>query len=245
VGGSFDTLLALTANVEDEGSTLIVGQVVLGSGGAESPGAELRLLVDGEEQRAAETRSVAGDGGRPTLVIACACEGAQPGEHEVELQARATGGSADIEARSLIALGGVQYENGAPPGGGPLPPAIIGSALEAGGLLVTGTPSSLVEARLLDGAEVPERLVLLAQVSAKEPGVAPQGIVLTAAVNGTEAERVTIASGAAEKLDVFVAEGVEASEAVRLLGRVLGGGNAPLDLRALVVCPCSVESAGG
>jgi hypothetical protein len=245
--GGFENILALTVEASGEGQTLIAGQVELdraGPGGAAAADAEIRIAIDGEEERAAEARSVAGEGGGEALVIACGCN-LDPGEHEVELQGQAVRGSVPVSARSLVALDGVEYSQdpAAAGTGGPLPPAINGTVLETDSALVTGAPSSLAELRTA-GASTGDRLLIIAQVGSTRPAVEPTGIGLRAGVDGEEARRVATVPATNTKIDAFQLD-AEASPgaSVELLGRLIGGGSTELNLRSMITCPCGFESA--
>jgi hypothetical protein len=245
--GAFENILALTVDASGEDRTLIAGQVELGRtgpGGAAAADAEIRIAIDGEEERAAEARSVAGEGGGEALVIACGCE-LDPGEHEVELQGRAVRGSVPVSARSLVALDGVEYSQD-PEGagtGGPLPPAINGTVLETDSVLVTGVPSSLAELRTA-GASSGEQLLIIAQVGSTRPAIDPTGVGLQAGVDGQEAERVATVPAASTKIDAFQLDAAASPGAgVELLGRLIGGGSTELDLRSMITCPCGLAAA--
>jgi hypothetical protein len=244
--GGFENVLALTVDAGGEGRTLIVGQVEVdrpGPGGASAGDAEIRIAVDGEEERAAEARSVVGSGGGEALVIACACELAA-GEHEVELQGRAVSGSVPVSARSLVALDGVSYSQDPETSGtgGPLPPAISGTVLETDSVLVTGAPSALAELRTAGGV-TGDQLLIIAQVGSTRPTVDPSGVGLQAGVNGEEAARVATVPAASTKTEAFQFDAAASPGAtVELFGRLVGGGSTELNLRSMVTCPCGVES---
>jgi hypothetical protein len=235
----FDPLLALTVQASGEGRTLISGEVNLSRPGGSGAGApELQLAVDGERERSAETRLIGDD----RLVIACGCD-LEPGEHEVELQGRSVGGVSPVAARALVALDGVEYETEEPTGGGPLPPAINGSALETEPALVSEAPATLAEVDLASGATGSEKLLVIAEVGSTRASVNPRGIALETLVGSEEATRIATVNAASSEIEAFTLEAAPApGETVQLVGNVVGAGSTELDLRYLVTCPCGLET---
>lgn len=230
----FTNLLALTVEASGEGRTLIAGQLKL-----KRPDdlAEVRILVDGEEERSAEAREV--DDG--ALVIACGCE-LDPGEHEVELQGQATSGTAPIAARSLVALDGIEYASEPQDGTGPLPPALSGTAFETSPVLVSGAATTLAELSVA-GSAGGDRTIILGQIGATQSTVNTAGIAMQTGIGGEEAERVASLTAASTKIDAFTIDAPPApGESVQLLGNIVGGGNAELNLVSLIVCPCGLET---
>jgi hypothetical protein len=241
--GGFDNILALTVESAGDTPTLIAGQVTVGrrGNGAARADAEVRIAVDGKEERDAEARTVTGPEGDESLVIACDCE-LDPGEHEVVLQGRSLAGSTPVLARSLIALDGITYATEPTGTGGPLPPAINGAVLETDSVLVTGAPSSLARLRLAPGAAGSEELLILAQVGSTKSSVEPADVNLGVSVDGEQATRVVSAAAASTKFDVLRLDGGAApGGSIELLGNIIGGGNAEFNLRSVVTCPCSID----
>jgi hypothetical protein len=240
--GGFDNILALTVESTGDARTLIVGQVAVGRPGKGAPpaDAEMRIAVDGKEERDAVARTVTGPGGDDSLVIACACE-LDAGEHDIELQGRAAAGSTPILARSLIALDAVTYATEPTGTGGPLPPPINGAVLQTDSVLVTGAPSSLARLRIAPGAASSEELLILAQVGSTKPSVEPAEVNLGVSVDGEQATRVVSAAAASTKFDVLRLEDAAPGGSIELLGNIVGGGNAEFNLRSVVTCPCSVD----
>jgi hypothetical protein len=242
--GGFDNILALTVESAGEAPTLIVGQVAVGrpGRGASQVDAEVRIAVDGKEERDAEARTVPGEGGDENLVIACACE-LGPGEHDVELKGRATQGSTPVSARALVALDSVSYDTEPSGSGGALPAAINGAVLETDSVLVTGAPSSLAELRIAPGSADSDHLLILAQVGSTRASVDASAVTLEAGAGGEPAERVVGTPAASTRIDVFSLDGGAApGESVDLFGNIIGGGNADVNLRSLVTCACRVGS---
>ena len=235
----FDPLLALTVEASGEGRTLIAGELKLSRPQGSGTGVpEVRIAIDGNQTREAEARQIGDD----RIVVACGCE-LEPGEHEVELQGRSSGGVSPVAARSLVALDGVEYETGAPAGTGPLPPAINGSALETDQALVSGAPASLASLELADGSSSSQKLLVIAQVGSTRSSVDPSGIALQVGVGGEEATRIASLDAAASKMEVFTLGTTPApGESVDLIGNIVGGGSTELDLRYLVSCPCGLET---
>jgi hypothetical protein len=232
----FDNILALTVETAGEGRTLIAGQLELAR--PSGAPAEVRIVVDGEEDRDAEARQVGND----SIVIACACE-LEAGEHEVELQGRSSGGPAPIAARSLVALDGVEYSSEEPTGGGSLPAAVSGSVLETGPILVTGAPASLADLNLAGESSSSEKMLILAQIGSTEPDADAAGVAMQAGVGGEEADRIASITSASTKIDVFTLEAATTpGEPIEVLGNVIGGGNTELNLRYVVACPCGLET---
>lgn len=233
-GAGFDNLLAVTVDTSGEGVTLIAGQVELARGG--SP--EVRIVVDGHEERSAEAIQ-APDG--DSIVVACGCD-LEPGEHDVELQGQSPAGSVAIAARSLVALDGVEYADEPQPGSGPVPSALNGAVLETRPTLVSGAASSLASLITTDSGSGDPSLIV-AQIGSTKPTVDPSGIELAAGVGGEEATHVSSEVDASTKIDGFVTDGPVSSGAnLDLLGNVIGGGSADINLVSLISCPCSLET---
>lgn len=231
----FSTILAVTVETSGEGRTLIAGQLEL-----KRPGdsAEVRIVVDGEEERTAEARQVAGSG---SLVIACGCE-LDPGEHEVQFQGRAATGTAPVAARSLVALDGVEYETEPAAGTGPLPPALSGAEFETSPVLVSGAATSLAELSVA-GTASGDRTLILAQVGSTRSTVEAEGIALQASIGGEEADRLASLTAASTKIDAFgLAAAPSPGASVELIGNVVGGGSTELNLISVIVCPCGLET---
>jgi hypothetical protein len=233
-GAGFDNLLAVTVDTSGEGVTLIAGQVELARGGAP----EVRIVVDGHEERSAEAIQ-APDG--DSIVVACGCD-LEPGEHDVELQGQSTAGSVAIAARSLVALDGVEYANEPQPGSGPVPSALNGAVLETRPTLVSGAASSLASLITTDSASTDHSLIV-AQIGSTKSTVDPSGIELAAGVGGEEATHVSSEVDASTKIDAFVTDGpVTPGANLDLLGNVIGGGSADINLVSLISCPCALET---
>jgi hypothetical protein len=233
--GAFDNILSLTVEAEGEGRTLVAGQLELARTGS-TP--DVRLVVDGKEERTAEARESAGG---DQLVIACACE-LTKGEHEIEFQGRAVSGSVPIAARSLMALDGVEYATEPQDGSGPLPPAINAAVLDTSAVLVSGAATTLAQLDVT-GTTSGDRTIVLAQIGSTRSTVDPSGIALTAGVNGQETS--VLASQVAEETEIaaFGLEGPASPGArIDLLANVIGGGSTDLNLIALVSCPCGLET---
>lgn len=231
----FSNLLVLSLETGGEGRTLIAGQLEL-----KRPGdsVEVRIVVDGQEERTAEARQVPGSS---SLVIACGCE-LDPGEHEIQFQGRAASGVAPIAARSLVALDGVEYESEPATATGPLPPALSGAAFETSPVLMSGTAASLAELSV-PGTTGGERTLIVAQIGSTMSTVDPEGIALQAGVGGEEATRLASLTAASTKIDAFTLSGAPApGDSVELVGNVVGGGSTELDLVSLLVCPCGLET---
>jgi hypothetical protein len=233
--GGFDNILALTVNATGEGKTLIAGQVQLAHPGST---AEVRIVVDGQEERGAEARQTAGG---DSIVIACGCELAA-GEHEVELQGEAVGGPVAISARSLVALDGVEYASEPQDGSGPLPPALDGAVLETSPVLVSGAATSLADLNVA-GAASGDHTLIRAQIGSTRSTVDPSGVALQSGIGGQEATHLASVTDAAAKVDAFVVDGAASpGDSVELLGNVIGGGSTELNLVSLISCPCGLET---
>lgn len=231
----FSTILSLTLETGGEGRTLIAGQLKLARTGH---AAEVRILIDGEEERSAEAREVDGGG---SLVIACGCE-LEAGEHEVELQGQASSGTAPVAARSLVALDGVEYATEPQDGTGPLPPALNAAAFETSPVLVSGAPTTLADLSLA-GTASGDRTLIVAQIGSTRATLNPAGIALLAGIGGQEADRLASLTSASTKVDAFtIAEPPSPGESVQLLGNIVGGGSTELNLVSLIVCPCGLET---
>lgn len=230
----FSTVLALTVETFAEGRTLIAGQLDLARAGDT---AEVRLTVDGQEERSAEARQAPGG----ALVIACACE-VDAGEHEIELEARSSGGPVPVAARSLIALDGVEYAGESEDAAGPLPPALSGAEIKTTPVLVTGSAVSLAEASVA-GAESADQSLILAQIGSTKPTADTSGVALQAGIAGEEADRLASLTAASTKIDAFgLGSAPAAGGSAELLGNVVGGGTTELNLISLIVCPCGLET---
>ena len=233
-GGGFDNLLAITVDTTGEGLTLISGQIELARGGTP----EVRIVVDGREERSAE--AIQAPGG-DSIVVACGCD-LEPGEHDVELQGQSPAGSVAIAARSLVALDGVEYANEPQPGSGPLPAALNGAVLETRPTLVSGASSSLASL-VTTGSAGGDQSLIVTQIGSTKPTVDPSGIALSAGVGGEEATHVSTQVDASTKVDAFALSGpVSPGATIDLLGNVIGGGSADINLVSLISCPCGLET---
>ncbi|HYU60992.1 MAG TPA: hypothetical protein VEK39_09540 [Solirubrobacterales bacterium] len=233
--GGFDNVLALTVETTGEGRTLIAGQIELARP-ASPP--EIRIVVDGKEERDAEARQTAGG---DSIVIACGCE-LQPGEHDVELQGRSTAGAVPIAARSLVALDGVEYASEPQNGSGPLPAALNGAVLETSPVLVSAAPTSLADLDV-SGAAGGDNTLIVAQVGSTRSTVDPAGISLEAGVGGEEADRLASIIAASTKVEAFgLGSAASPGSSVDLLGHVIGGGSTEVNLVSVISCPCGLET---
>lgn len=233
-GAGFDNLLAVTVTATGEGVTLIAGQVELARGGTP----EVRIVVDGHEERSAEAIQ-APDG--DSVVVACGCD-LEPGEHDVELQGQTTSGSVAIAARSLVALDGVEYSDEPQPGSGPLPSALNGAVLETRPTLVSGAPSSLASVTTA-GSAAADQALIVTQIGSTKPTVDPSSIELAAGAGGEEATHISTQVDASTKIDAFAVGGpVSPGANLELLGNVIGGGSADINLVSLISCPCGLET---
>ena len=115
--------------------------------------------------------------------------------------------------------------------------------LETDSVLVTGAPSSLAELRLAPASAESDELLILAQVGSTRASVEPSDVTLGVSSDGEQATRVVTVPAASTKIDVLRLDGsASVGEGVELLGNIIGGGNAEINLRSLVTCPCSVGS---
>ena len=235
----YDPLLALTVEVGGEGRTLLAGEVRLSRPKGSGVGVpQVRIAVDGQPERDAEARVVGDD----RLVVACGCN-MEPGEHDVELQGRSTGGVSPIAARALVALDGIEYDTDEPTGSGPLPPAINGSTLETDQVLVTDAQTPLAQLDLADDSASSQRLLVIAEVGSTRSVVDPRGIALQAIVGGEDTARVANEDAPESVIDAFTLDTAPTPGAtVDLSGNVVGSGSMQLDLRYLVTCPCGRET---
>jgi hypothetical protein len=233
-GAAFNNLLAVTVTATGEGVTLIAGQVELARGGAP----EVRIVVDGHEERSAE--AIQAPGG-DSIVVACGCD-LEPGEHDVQLQGKTTSGSVAIAARSLVALDGVEYANQPQPGSGPVPAALNGAVLETRPTLVSGAASSLASVTT-SGSTTADQSLIVTQIGSTKPTVDPSSIQLAAGIGDDEASHVSTEVDASTKIDSFaVGDPVSPGADVELLGNVLGGGSTDINLVSLISCPCGLET---
>jgi hypothetical protein len=137
----------------------------------------------------------------------------------------------------------VSYDTEPPGSVGALPAAINGAVLETDSVLVTGAPSSLAELRIAPGSADSDQLMILAQVGSTRASVEASAVTLEAGAGGEPAERVVGLPAASTRIDVFsLGDGAAPGESVELLGNIVGGGSAELNLRSLVTCACSVGS---
>jgi hypothetical protein len=247
-GKGFSNLISASTETAQDERTLIVGQVTTTSKGggalvtqprAPAP-AELRLVVDDQPHRAdVDVTPVTQEAGA-TLVLACECR-LPPGEHDIQIQGRPTGTSeVPIAVRAATVVERASYRDTTTTGtSGGLPAAINGSAVDNAPFVLSTSPETLARAKLTQEAP---KILVLAQVRVGGEGIDPTDVKLSALVNGRPADTLLEDASAATQLAVFETDSpARAGDTVQLQGRVIGSGNAPIDIRSLVICPCGVE----
>jgi hypothetical protein len=218
----YTTLVSTQVTTRGKDDALIAGQVALPSG--TTP--DLRLKIDGEEERDAEV-SASGKGDERFALVSCACK-LPTGEHTVVLEGTAPSGETRVGARTLFVFDEVSFDD---TGGD----AVAQSALVTDETDVDAEGATLAQTPAGDGSGP---AMVIAAIAAPRSRTGMDNVRIAVEIGGdvaNELAKTTIPSG---KLSAYLDDN-GAGEPVVARGYTTNG-QVQVGAASLIVCNCDV-----